>query len=306
MRLAFLLFLCISRVAFSQNEVEKPVNNQAIKSEMVPVNGINMHVLEKGEGPVVLFLHGFPSYSGSWKRYLETLSDQFRVVAPDMRGYNLSSQPQEVDAYKIEVLMRDILALTERLGGSKVCLVGHDWGGLLSWYLAAHHPEAFSKLVIMNAPHPKIYQSLYGKDLDQTLKASYVPVLIAPFSEKLLAAADFKILSVGLFGQSTYQFGEDEKAEIYSAWDKGLLGPVSYYRSYIPRQKQLAAEMPRITVPTKVLWGEKDAALSIKNLDGLDQYVEDLSVTRYPDATHWVNYEKVDELAAEIRSFCGE
>lgn len=278
-----------------------------LKSERIETApGIKLHVLRQGKGPRILFLHGFPSYGGSWKPYFQKLSGSFELIAPDLRGYNLSSQPPDVDAYRLESLLDDVVSLARKLGPEPICLVGHDWGGILAWYLAGHYPQIFSRLIIINAPHPKIYQQLFKSDWKQKLKAYYIPILLTADSEKFLALGDYRAVKLLVFGMAKNAFTPEERREHLEAWRHGLRGPVNYYRSYVARQRKLVAGLPNIKVPTLVLWGEKDQALSLKNIEGLDAYVSDLEIVRYPDATHWITHEKVDSLASKIASFCRE
>ena len=121
------------------------------------VNGVRLHYVEGGEGPLLLFLHGFPEFWYGWKELLPEFANEFRVVAVDMRGYNLSSMPENLDAYKIPVLLEDVRALAEKLGTKKFVLAGHEWGSVIAWDFAAAHPEMLHKLVILNAPHPAVF-----------------------------------------------------------------------------------------------------------------------------------------------------
>ena len=274
------------------------------ETKAVVVGTTRLHYLERGTGPLILLLHGFPEYSGMWRDYLEPLGTSNHVVAPDLRGYNLSAQPGAVSEYALEKLMGDVTGLVQKLGHNKVCLVGHDWGGLLSWYVAGHHPELVSRLVILNVPHPKIYQKLYTSDKEQKKMATYVGKLLAAGSEKALAQSNYLTLQTSMFGGSTHTFDDATKAEILAAWNKGLAGPINWYRAYMPRQRELSDKLPAIKVPTLVLWGGKDTALSLKNLDGLKTHVAKLEVKRFPAATHWLTYESPDLLVPAIKTFC--
>lgn len=275
-----------------------------LRSAFITLSEVKLHYLEAGEGPLLLLLHGFPEYSGIWTNYLARLSDRYHVVAPDLRGYHLSEKPDGPEAYDLKRLMGDIRELLAALGEKKVYLAGHDWGGLLAWYLAAHHPELFERLVILNAPHPKLYQKLYAEDAAQRAQAAYIPLLLSPESETFLAQDDYAYLRRSVFKGVQCGLSEDDKAGLLEAWRSGLRGPIHYYRSYIPQQKAYAAEMPLVTLPTLVLWGEKDHALSLKNLEGLDAFVSDLTIERFPEAGHWLTYEIPDAIEASIRSFC--
>ncbi len=304
---ALLLASCTAQKGVSAlkelDTVSTGKNNKVVE-QYVEVNGIRLHYLQKGQGPVIVMLHGFPEHSGLWQKHILNLSSEFNVIAPDMRGYNLSDQPASIDAYKIETLMQDITELSKKMSSEKVCLVGHDWGGLLSWYVAGHHPEVFKKVVILNAGHPTIYRKLYETDPDQKSKASYITTFMTPGSEAALAQNNFQALQGAVFAASTHAFTDAEKEDLIAAWGRGLVGGLNYYRSYMPRAVELNAKLPKISIPTLVLWGEKDQALILKNLDGLHEYVNELTVKTYPDATHWITYEKPDEISDQIREFC--
>lgn len=277
---------------------------ESFQAKDVMLGDIKIRYLEQGQGPLVILLHGFPEFSGIWIPYFEYLSQDFQVVAPDMRGYNLSSQPENVSDYQIEILMNDIVSLVKSLGHQKACLVGHDWGGLLSWYLAAHHPEFFSKVTIINAPHPVIYSKLYKNDEEQKAMAAYVGVLQNADADKLLSENNFQRLQSSVFGTSLHNRTAAQEQAYIDVWERGLTGSLNYYRAYVPRQEQLAAELPLITIPIHLIWGEKDHALSLKNVEGVNAYVKDLKITRYPDASHWITEEKVPELSKHILEFC--
>src|SRR5438128_5376616 len=117
-------------------------------------NGIRMHYVERGEGPLVVLLHGFPEFWYSWRHQIPALAPRFRVVAPDQRGYNLTEKPHGVDAYRIDNLAADVAALIRHLGEERAVIVGHDWGGGVAWWFAMHHPELTRKLIVLNCPHP--------------------------------------------------------------------------------------------------------------------------------------------------------
>ena len=279
-------------------------STESFQAKDMILGDIKIHYLEQGQGPLIILLHGFPEFSGIWNPYFAHLSQEFQVVAPDMRGYNLSSQPEPISDYQIEILMTDIVNLVKALGHQRAFLVGHDWGGLLSWYLAAHHPETFSKVTIINAPHPKIYSNLYKTDEEQMTKAAYVGFLQSPEAEQSLSENNFQKLRASVFNTSKHKRTAAEEQAYVDAWRRGLKGSINYYRAYIPRQEKLAAELPLITIPIQLLWGENDHALSLKNTEGLNAYVHDMRITRYPDASHWITDEKVAELSHKILEFC--
>ncbi len=276
---------------------------EEVKSAFVEANGINFHVLKKGKGELVLFLHGFPEYSGMWTPFLEDLGEDYFVVAPDMRGYNLTSAPKAVDQYSIETLTQDIAALIKALGYTKAKLVAHDWGGVVAWYTVSRFPELFEQLVIMNAPHPQIYTKLYQGDADQQKSGEYIKTLISPTAEETLSADNYAWLRRAVFETSKKPYTPEEQEGYLTAWKRNLTGSLNYYRSYLPNVARDINFMKKIDLPVLVLWGESDQALSIKNLDGLSTWVPQVTIKRFANTSHWIAHERSRECITEIRSF---
>ncbi len=275
----------------------------AIRSEKIQANGISFHVLSKGKGPLILFLHGFPEYSGMWNPLLDEFGKDFHAVAPDLRGYNLSDKPQGVDQYTISVLTQDIVALIKALGHEKATLVAHDWGGIVAWFAVDRYPEMFDRLIILNSPHPKIYSKLFRSDPEQKKKAQYVYTFIKPDAEKILSAKDFGALQKAVFESAKKPYSEKEKAAYLEAWGRGLTGPLNFYRAFTPRMDQEIKTMRTIQVPTLVLWGEQDQALSSNNLKGLNALVPRLTLQRFAEASHWIVHEIPEKLIPPMRAF---
>ena len=154
--------------------------------------GVTLHVVRAGaEGPAVVLLHGFPEFWYSWRHQIDPLVDAgFSVVAPDLRGYNLSDRPREVGAYRLDHLVEDVAAVMRATGRARAHVVGHDWGGVIAWALAGAHPELVDKLVIMNAPHARSYVETVRRSLRQMLRSWYVLFFQLPLlPERALAAA---------------------------------------------------------------------------------------------------------------------
>ncbi len=275
------------------------------KSEFFEVNGVKLHVLTQGKGPLIVFLHGFPEYSGMWTQLLDEFGRDHQVVAPDMRGYNLSSQPTGVPAYSIDLLTRDVVELVKALGHKKATLVAHDWGGIVAWFAVDRYPEVFDRLVILNSPHPKIYSKLFKSDPEQQKKSQYIYTLTKDNAEEIVSAKDFALLDKAIFDSSKKPFTAQEKAGYRAAWAKGMTGPLNYYRYFLKNLDKEAGKMKTIKVPSLVLWGEQDQALSIKNLNGLDKLVPNLTIRRFADVTHWIAHEIPERVIPEIRGFMG-
>jgi epoxide hydrolase 4 len=274
------------------------------------VNGVRLHYVEEGKGPLILFLHGFPEFWYAWKDLLPEFAKDHHAVAVDMRGYNFSSMPEAVDAYRVSILVEDVRALAEKLGAKKFVLVGHDWGGVVAWAFAAAHPEMLEKLVIINAPHPSVFARELANNPDQQKASAYFNLFTSPVAEATLSQNDFALVQQSVLG--TWADDEDRKKYL-EAWRRGLTGGLNYYRaanlkSPVGGEKADASGVsipknPIIAVPTLVIWGLKDTALLQGNLDGLDQYVKVLKIERVPEASHWVVHEQPATVIHAMRLF---
>jgi len=294
----------------------------------VAVNGVRLHCVTAGEpsDKLIIFLHGFPEFWYEWKGQLREFGKDHFVVAPDMRGYNLSEKPAELDAYRVPVLLEDIRGLADHFRqGRKFILVAHDWGGALAWGFAMAHPDDVEKLVIINAPYPAIFQELLEKDPGQQQASQYMLMFRSAQAEEFLAANEYGLLVENVLGPllESGAMSEVDKAEYQKAWSQpgALSGGLNYYRANhagppVPAEMEKIIGASRmlippelaqmkVRVPTLVIWGERDVALTAKNLDGLEKYVPELRVHRVPDASHWVVHEKTEEVNRMIREFIG-
>lgn len=290
-----------------------------IQHETAELNGVKLHYAKSGSGQLMLFLHGFPEFWYAWKNQLETFGTDHLAVAPDMRGYNLSSKPPEVDQYRIPLLVSDVHALAARLGhgaNRKFILVGHDWGGVVAWAYAAAHPETVEKLIIVNAPHPAVFQRELRENPAQQKASTYMLMFRGPDAEKTLSANNNEMLVRIVLSEGLKQghFTEADKQAYLDAWSQpgALTGGLNYYRASQvgppagePAPASVAPIAPalKVDVPTLVIWGEKDTALLTGNLEGLEAYVPKLTVKRIADGTHWVIHERPDVVNRHIRDF---
>ena len=274
------------------------------KDQYAEVNGIKLHYVEQGKGPLILFLHGFPEFWYEWKDLLPEFAKTYHAVAVDMRGYNLSDKPANVDAYAVPVVVEDIRALAAKLGAQKFVLVGHDWGGVIAWAFAAAHPDLLDKLIVVNAPHPTVFARELAHNPAQQKASAYFNLFSSPAAENALGANNFQALA-GLM--KTWGTDDDRKAYLES-WHRGLTGGLNYYRASNLRSpaatsSALLTEPMNISTPTLVIWGEQDTALLTGNLDGMDKYVKTLQIARIPDGTHWVIHEKPQLVIEDMRKF---
>jgi pimeloyl-ACP methyl ester carboxylesterase len=311
-----------------------------ISHEYANVNGQRLHYARAGSGPLIVFLHGFPEFWYEWKHQIAEFSRDHAVVAPDMRGYNLSSKPAELSAYQVPNLVEDVRALASDVmkstGGTKFTLVAHDWGGVVAWVFAALHPEMLDKLVIVNAPHPTIFGKLLRDDPAQQKASAYMLMFRGPDAEATLSANSYEMLTAAVLGDGIKNgtVTEADKKAYVEAWSQtgALTGGLNYYRAAgigppppaatpsaatTTTATTTAAEPPAapaanqlppliVRVPTLVIWGEKDTALLTGNLEGLDEVVPTLTVRRIPDGTHWVVRENAAEVNRLIREFLGQ
>ncbi len=308
----FLIFpLCCALSAPRQTD-KKP----RWKDEYAEVNGVRLHYVTAGKGPLIVFVHGFPEFWYEWKQQLPEFAKDHRAVAPDMRGYNLSGKPAGVDQYQMKDLVEDVRALVEHLGYKKFVLVGHDWGGAVAWSFAIAHPEYLEKLVIINCPHPAILARELAENPAQQKASQYMLLFRSPQAEQTLSANNYAALVDGVLGDGlkTGVFTEADKQAYIEAWSQpgALTGGLNYYRAAnlgppapgTPPASPIAdAGSMVVNVPTLVIWGEKDTALLTGNLDGMDKFVPSLTVKRIPDGSHWVVHEKPELVNKYIRGF---
>ena len=269
--------------------------------------------------PVLLFLHGFPEAAFVWDDLLLHFAGRYRCIAPNLRGYERSSAPAEVEAYRVKHLVADLLALVDGLGGAVVAVVAHDWGGALAWCFAAQHPRALKRLVIVNAPHPATLLRELRDNPAQQASSAYMNFLCRPDAEALLAEDDFARLwrffadlgASGVTPTDADWLTPALRERYLSVWRAGLRGPCNYYRASPLRPPvagvdnplatlQLPASLTTVTVPTRVVWAEADVALPPCLLDGLEAHVPQLTVRRVPGATHWIVHERPQLIADEV------
>jgi pimeloyl-ACP methyl ester carboxylesterase len=269
--------------------------------------------------PVLLFLHGFPEAAFVWDELMLHFSDRYRCIAPNLRGYERSSSPVEVEAYRVTHLVADMAALIDQQAGGRVkAVIAHDWGGAVAWNLASQRPENAQRLVIVNSPHPALFLRELQRNPQQQSASSYMNFLCRPDAEALLAENDFARLwpfftSMGA-ADSIHPGGgwltEELRQRYRAVWNAGLRGGCNYYRAAPLRpptagddsvlRLQLPADFGTVRLPTLVVWGEGDVALPVSLVDGLEDYVPDLRLVRVPGATHWIVHERPQWLAREI------
>lgn len=265
-------------------------------------NGIAFHLIEAGAGPTILLLHGFPEFGYAWRRQLPALAAAgFRAIAPDLRGYNLTDRPSGVGEYRVEILIEDVAGIIRALDQGEVVLVGHDWGGVIAWYLAMQHPELIRRLIIMNAPHPAAYAREMRRLSSQLLRSWYAGFFQLPkIPEVIWRARDYALLRrVMRSGPASSAEEVEAYVEAFSR-PEGLSGPINYYRALA---RYGGPTVKSIRTPTLLIWGERDPFLVPRLTDGLERWVPDIRVERLPEATHWLHHEQPDRISHLIAEF---
>jgi len=291
-----------------------------IRHGFASVNGARLHYAAAGDEatPMLVFLHGFPEYSGMWAATMERLEGRFFCVAPDQLGYNTSDKPEEVARYRTKHLVEDVRAFVETFPPRrKFTLVAHDWGGAVAWAFALKHPALLDRLVIINAVHPAAFQREIARNPDQANASQYINEMQGPDADALFAADDFarlrrsfrQVEAKGLLNEADF-------AAQKAAWAQpgAVRGMLNWYRAM--KMRPPSASDPAKTggydpaalivrVRTLVLWGLQDEALLPGCIEGLGQWVPDLTLKTYDTASHWLVHEEPEAVAAEIGAFCG-
>lgn len=272
------------------------------------VRGVRLHYVEAGSGPLVLLLHGFPEFWYSWRHQIPALAAAgFHVIAPDLRGYNLSDKPPGISAYRIDLLLGDVLGLITAADAERATIVGHDWGGVLAWQLAMRHPQVVEKLIILNSPHPAAYWREL-RSWKQRLKSWYILFFQLPVApELMLGAGDFAWIDRMLRRQpmNPHAFTPEDVRRYKQAMARpgALTASLNYYRALPQSLRQKTRDDVPIHAPVLLLWGERDPFLSVHLTEGLGDWVPNLSVVRFPDVSHWIQNEapeRVNRLLIEF------
>ena len=284
--------------------------------------GVTLNVALAGDPsrPAVILLHGFPESHRTWRGVAPLLEDDFYLVMPDQRGFAGSDRPPEVEAYSTDQLVDDIFALADALAVPGFALVGHDWGGAVSWPAALRGDPRLTALAVINAPHPVSFQKSLIEDPDQRAASQYINAFRIPGFEKAIERMGYEAFFDKTFSGHVdlALIPEDEKRRYLADWSQpGAMGAMlNWYRATklvvpppgvaVPLPDWLLRAFPKVTVPTLVIWGMKDPALLPLQLDGLDSLVDDLQVARIAGAGHFAPWEAPGEVAAALAPFLAE
>jgi pimeloyl-ACP methyl ester carboxylesterase len=284
-------------------------------------NGIELDVVDVGprDGPVLMFLHGFPESHRTWRHQIAHFSDRFRCIAPDQRGYRNSSKPQEVAAYTPDKLIGDIFLLAAELDVKEFTVVGHDWGGAIAWGVAitGQSTGRVSRCVIANAPHPVIFQTLLYTNETQRASSQYMRGFRDTGNDALVREHGLAgILMKEVKWERAAQMEPEERAALLAEWQDrdAAFGMLNWYRAspvdvppldapYALPEGWAPPALPKLAIPTLVIWAMDDLALPAGNLQGLEEVVENLTVAKVHDCGHFVPWEAPDEVNSAMDEF---
>ncbi|WP_448515119.1 alpha/beta fold hydrolase [Parathermosynechococcus lividus] len=259
-------------------------------------NGIRLHYVTQGEGDLVLLLHGFPEFWYSWRQQIPKLADHHKVVALDLRGYNLSDKPQDPASYVLDELILDIVGVIDGLGYRRCHLVGHDWGGMVAWGVAYAVPDRIQTLSVLACPHPSVLKQV-PSGWDQWLRSSYLLLFQLPWLPELLLewgnyGAIAHLLQWAAVNQSAIRPADIALYQDAAAQRGALSGMLNYYRGTLP--SILAHEWGTLSVPTQMLWGRQDPVLGVELTYNTEAYVKALNIHYLDHCGHFVQQEQPD------------
>ena len=284
--------------------------------------GVKLDLLLGGPagGSPIILLHGFPESHRTWRAVAPALAEDHFVAAPDQRGFGGSDRPQDVEAYRTDRIVEDLIALADILEVKRFTLVGHDWGGAVAWLAALRHPDRVARLAIINAPHPLVFQKSVIEDPAQRAASQYIRAFRNPMME-----AGIEAMGLGTFFDKSFgshadlaAIPADERQAYIDDWsrDGALTSMLNWYRAtdlVVPAMDEEASvpawtqlPFPHVTVPTLVIWGMKDKALLPVQLEGLHDLVDDLRIVAVADAGHFVPWERPEPVIAALRDFLAE
>ncbi len=283
-----------------------PILEASWQHEFITTNGIRLHYVTQGEGPLMLMLHGFPEFWYSWRHQIPEFAKNFKVVALDLRGYNDSDKPDQQSAYVMDEFIKDVEGVIKGLGYEKCVLVGHDWGGAIAWSFTYTHPEMVEQLIVLNIPHPaKFAEGL--RTPAQLLRSYYMFLFQLPLvPEFFMQASDYQAIETAFVGmavdKSAFTKADIEAYKDAAAKRGALTAMLNYYRNIL-QQRMFNQNWSVLEVPTLMIWGENDTALGMELTYGTAVYVRDFQIKYIPNCSHWVQQEKPELVNLYMQSF---
>lgn len=279
----------------------------------IETNGIKLHVVLAGpkDGQPILLLHGFPEFWYGWRKQIPALAEAgYRVIAPDQRGYNLSDKPKGIKAYTVDKLARDVLGLMDALGYQRVNLVGHDWGAMVAWILATLHPERLRRLGILNVPHPAVMINFLRRgDPEQLRRSWYIFAFQIPWLPQyfLRTKGYHHMVQVLRNSGAPHTFTDKDMEEYKKAWSQpgALTAMVNWYRAAVRHWPQLKEDLC-VKVPTLMLWGMQDVALSHRMARLSMDYCDEGKLVLFEESTHWMQHDEAENVNKLLLEFFGQ
>lgn len=275
-------------------------------------NGVRLHCVIAGpvDGDLVIALHGFPEFWRGMAGVVTSLARAgYRVVAPDQRGYNLSEKPEGIDAYGVDEMALDVVGIIDAMGRESAHVVGHDWGAAVAWWLALTRPERVRKLVVINVPHPSVFAREVRGNKKQLRKSWYIFAIQVPAVPERVAFGrrTRERFSRAIAGTANPgSFTPAYLAQLREAWAQpgAAQGMLNWYRASVRRRPGRLADK-RVHVPTMIIWGRKDVALSDTMVQPSADLCDDVRVEWFDDATHWVLHDEPERTSALVVDFLG-
>ncbi|MFO0660242.1 MAG: alpha/beta fold hydrolase [Polyangiaceae bacterium] len=277
--------------------------------EYIDLGEVTLHCVIEGEGPLVLMLHGFPEFWYSWRHQIREIARAgFRVVAPDLRGYNLSSKPKGVESYSLGKLVDDVSRLIKALGAEKATVIAHDWGGIIAWSFAMTHPEQLERLAVLNCPHPVTF-SKGLRTLKQLKKSWYMMFFQLPrLPERVARAGRFALFRRTMMREPIRPGAVSaEEADRYAeamSQPGAIESAINYYRAlYRKDLRPDPTNLRPIECPVLIIFGERDRHIGKELADPEPAWVPNARVERIPDASHWVQIDRPERVTTLLREF---
>ena len=289
-QLILLLVLGISATAEADDSLHDRVRHAHADS-----NGVKIHYVTLGKGPLVVMIHGFPDYWYTWRHQMAALADSFQVVAIDMRGYNRSDKPKGVEQYDLKLLVGDVAAVIKHVGAKQATIVGHDWGGMVAWQFAMALPRQCSRLIILNLPHPRGLSRELANNPQQQKNSAYARAFQLPGAHKALSAE----------GLARWVKNKTARAKYVEAFKRSNFeAMLNYYKKNYPRMpyKEDTSPVVRVQAPVLMFHGLNDRALLPAALNGTWKWVgKDLTLVTVPGAGHFVQQDASELVSRTMK-----
>ncbi len=284
MRKIFFSFLLISNLAFSQDLLKK------VEHHFADNNGVKIHYVTLGSGPLIIMLHGFPDYWYTWRNQMIGLSKNYTIAAIDLRGYNKSDKPEGEENYSMKYLIQDVISVIKNIGFDKAIIIGHDWGGAIAWQIAMNAPQFVNKLIILSTPHPLGLFREFSNNREQQKNSKYAEDYQKENADKELTP------------ESLASWVNDEAAKpcyIEAFKNSSIKAMLNYYKASFPKKAENKNVKPTavttnrkqklVECPTLAIFGKKDKALLPAGWNSTWDWINNnFTLVSIPDAGHFI------------------